>query len=58
MGVYAKRPFAGPEQVLDYLGRYTHRITIGNQRMGSLDGGSVRFRYSDYRRPARPARRR
>ncbi len=48
--VYAKRPFAGPEQVLDYLGRYTHRIAISNQRLCSLDDGSVRFRYTDYRR--------
>ena len=48
--VYAKRPFAGPEQVLDYLGRYIHRIAIGNQRLCSLDSGSVRFRYTDYRR--------
>ena len=48
--VYAKRPFAGPKQVLDYLGRYTHRIAIGNQRLCSLDSGSVRFRYADYRR--------
>ena len=48
--VYAKRPFAGPEQVLDYLGRYTHRIAIGNQRLCSLGDGSVRFRYTDYRR--------
>ena len=48
--VYAKPPFAGPEQVLDYLGRYTHRIAIGNQRLCSLDDGSVRFRYTDYRR--------
>ena len=48
--VYAKRPFAGPEQVLDYLGRYTHRIAIGDQRLCSLDDGSVRFRYTDYRR--------
>ena len=48
--VYAKRPFAGPEQVLDYLGRYTHRIAISNQRLRSLDDGSVRFRYTDYRR--------
>ena len=46
--VYAKRPFAGPEQVLDYLGRYTHRIAISNQRLRSLDDGSVRFRYTDY----------
>ncbi len=48
--VYAKRPFAGPEQVLDYLGRYTHRIAISNQRLRSFDDGSVRFRYTDYRR--------
>ncbi len=50
--VYAKRPFAGPEQVLDYLGRYTHRIAIANQRLCSLDDDSVRFRYTDYRRNA------
>ena len=48
--VYAKRPFAGPEQVLDYLGRYTHRIAISNQRLCSLGGDAVRFRYKDYRR--------
>ena len=48
--VYAKRPFAGPEQVLDYLGRYTHRIAISNQRLCSLDDDSVCFRYTDYRR--------
>ena len=47
--VYAKRPFAGPEQVLDSLGRYTHRIAISNQRLCSLDDGAVRFRYTDYR---------
>ena len=41
--VYAKRPFAGPEQVLDYLGRYTHRIAISNQRLRSLDDGAVRL---------------
>ena len=44
-----KRPFAGPEQVLDYLGRYTHRIAISNQRLRSLADGAVRFRYTDYR---------
>ena len=48
--VYAKRPFAGPEQVLDYRGRYTHRIAISNQRLCSLHDDSVRFRYTDYRR--------
>ena len=48
--VYAKPPFAGPQQVLDYLGRYTHRIAIGDQRLCSLEDGAVRFRYTDYRR--------
>lgn len=51
--VYAKRPFAGPEQVLEYLGRYTHRIAISNERLVSLDAGSVRFRYKDYAHGAR-----
>ncbi len=46
--VYAKRPFAGPEQVLDYLGRYTHRVAISNNRLVSLDDDEVRFRYKDY----------
>src|SRR6266571_658114 len=46
--VYAKRPFAGPEQVLDYLGRYTHRTAISNERLVSLDASNVRFRYKDY----------
>ena len=48
--VYAKRPFAGPEQVLDYLGRYTHRIAISDHRLCSLDDSCVRFRYKDCRR--------
>jgi hypothetical protein len=46
--VYAKRPFAGPEQVLQYLGRYTHRTAISNDRLVSADAESVRFRYKDY----------
>ena len=46
--VYAKRPFAGPGQVLEYLGRYTHRIAISNERLVSFDADSVRFRYKDY----------
>ena len=46
--VYAKRPFAGPEQVLQYLGRYTHRIALTNSRLVSLDDDTVRFRYRDY----------
>ena len=47
--VYAKRPFAGPRQVLDYVGRYTHRIAISNSRLLSIDDGKVRFRWKDYR---------
>jgi hypothetical protein len=47
--VYAKQPFGGPQQVLDYLGRYTHRIAISNNRLLSIDNGNVRFRWKDYR---------
>jgi len=46
--VYAKRPFAGPEHVLQYLGRYTHRIALTNNRLISLDDQAVRFHYKDY----------
>jgi len=49
--VYAKRPFGGPAQVLDYLGRYTHRVAIANQRLLALADGQVRFRWKDYRDP-------
>ena len=52
--VYAKRPFAGPEQVLRYLGRYTHRIAISNARLVSLTDGVVRFRWKDYADRGRP----
>lgn len=45
--VYAKKPFAGPEQVLTYLGRYTHRIAISNHRIKSIDNGRVVFTYKD-----------
>src|SRR5712671_7306127 len=48
--VYAKRPFAGPEAVLAYLGRYTHRVAISNTRLIALDERGVTFRYKDYRR--------
>jgi hypothetical protein len=48
--VYAKRPFAGPQQVLDYVGRYTHRVAISNDRIHDIDHGQVRFTYKDYRR--------
>ena len=47
--VYAKLPFAGPAQVLDYVGRYTHRVAITNHRLLDIDAGHVRFRYTDYR---------
>lgn len=47
--VYAKRPFAGPQQVLDYVGRYTHRVAISNDRIRDIDHGEVRFTYKDYR---------
>jgi hypothetical protein len=46
--VYAKPPFAGPESVLDYLSRYTHRIAISNERRLALDQDCVHFRYKDY----------
>ena len=46
--VYAKRPFAGPEQVLEYLGRYTHRVALSNNRLVSLTDGVVRFHWKDY----------
>jgi len=45
--VYAKHPFAGPAQVLDYVGRYTHRVAISNNRLVSMDNGKVRFRWKD-----------
>ncbi len=47
--VYAKRPFAGPEAVLAYLSRYTHRVAIGNSRLVALDERGVTFRWKDYR---------
>jgi hypothetical protein len=46
---YAKRPFAGPAQVLAYLARYTHRVAIGNSRIVELTNEHVRFRWNDYR---------
>jgi hypothetical protein len=46
--VYAKPPFGGPEQVLKYLARYTHRVAISNHRLVSLDDRSVSFRWKDY----------
>jgi hypothetical protein len=51
--VYAKRPFAGPEAVLKYLSRYTHRVAIGNRRLLGLDERSVTFSYKDYAQESR-----
>ena len=48
--VYAKPPFAGPEAVLAYLARYTHRVAISNSRLVGLDERGVTFRCKDYRR--------
>jgi hypothetical protein len=47
--VYAKRPFAGPEQVLAYLARYTHRVAISNKRLIKADETGVTFTFKDYR---------
>jgi hypothetical protein len=47
--IYAKRPFAGPQQVIRYLGRYTHRIALSNHRLRSIEGGKVSFSWKDYR---------
>ena len=46
--IYAKPPFGGPDCVLKYLGRYTHRVAISNQRLVSIDNGVVCFRWKDY----------
>ena len=48
--VYAKPPFAGPEAVLAYLSRYTHRVAVSNGRLTRFDDAGVSFRYKDYRR--------
>lgn len=47
--VYAKPPFGGPAQVLDYLGRYTHRVAISNNRILAISNGHVTFQYKDYK---------
>jgi hypothetical protein len=51
--VYSKRPFAGPEAVLAYLSRYTHRVAISNSRLVAFDQRGVTFRWKDYRRKGR-----
>jgi len=47
--VYAKPPFAGPKQVLNYVGRYTHRVAISNNRLIDIEDGRVSFYWKDYR---------
>jgi hypothetical protein len=47
--VYAKAPFGGPQHVLEYLGRYTHRVAISNRRLLALENGRVSFAWKDYR---------
>ena len=54
--VYAKRPFAGPEQVLAYLSRYTHRVAISNRRLVACKDGRVTFTWKDYANGAAPKR--
>ena len=51
--VYAKPPFAGPDQVLDYVGRYTHRVALSNDRLLDIEDGKVHFRWKDYRHGSR-----
>lgn len=52
--VYAKPPFGGPQRVLEYLGRYTHRVAISNRRLLKLEDGQVSFQWKDYRDPRQP----
>ena len=52
--VYAKPPFGGPQHVLEYLGRYTHRVAISNNRLIDNTDGQVRFHWKDYRHESRP----
>ena len=51
--VYVKPPFAGPQQVLKYLARYTHRVAVSNSRLVSFEDGKVSFRYKDYAQASR-----
>ena len=51
MVVYAKQPFAGPAQVLEYLGRYTHKVAISNNRIKEVANGKVLFSYKELCRP-------
>jgi hypothetical protein len=51
--VFSKRPFGGPEKVLDYLGRYTHRIALSNHRLLSMTDGNVSFTWKNYKKGGR-----
>lgn len=51
--VYAKQPFGGPKQVIEYLGRYTHKVAISNHRIQNIDDDTVSFSYKDYRQGAK-----
>jgi hypothetical protein len=51
--VYSKRPFGGPEEVLAYLPRYTHRVAIANSRLIACDAETVTFKWKDYRAQGR-----
>jgi putative transposase len=50
VAVSAKAPFAGPQQVLNYVGGYTHRVAVSNYRLLAIEDAGVQFRYEDYRR--------
>lgn len=50
--VFAKRPFNGPQSVIEYLGRYTHKIAISNHRIKNISEGNITFSYKDYRAAA------
>jgi hypothetical protein len=52
--VYAKRPFGGPQAVIEYVGRYTHKVAISNHRIMTVDDSAVTFSYKDYRDKATP----
>jgi Putative transposase/Transposase zinc-binding domain len=52
--VHAKTPFGGPDRVLNYLGRYTHRVAISNNRLQTLHAGQITFAYKDYKHAQRP----
>jgi len=56
--VYAQPPFGGPLPVIEYLGRYTHRVALSNDRLVALQDGQVTFQYKDYRRSGRQKSRR